>query len=186
MIVFGGAQSANDLHDVDWLRDELRFIEQCLASDTGFFGICLGAQMLAQVLGARVDKHPEGLTEVGHTCVYPTDAGHDFLDDPIDIMQWHREGFELPREATLLATNEVFPNQAFRLAEHIVGVQFHPEVNPEVLAIWHERNKKRRPGQLNDDDRARMMRDSRHNDARITDWLGRFLTRWTRVSQSAR
>ena len=184
VIVFGGAQSANDLHDVDWLRDELQFIEQCLICDIGFFGICLGAQMLAQVLGARVDRHPEGHTEIGHTRVYPTDAGQAFLNDPLNIMQWHTEGFELPRDATLLATNDVFPNQAFCLHEHVVGVQFHPEVNPDVLAIWHERNKIRRPGQLNDEDRARMMQDSRANDASITDWLDGFLTHWTRLSSA--
>jgi len=140
VIIFGGAPSANDDKEHDWVRPELDFIESCLTHDVGFFGICLGAQMLARVLGSTISAHPDGVR------------------------------------------SDVFENQAFELNRRVFGVQFHPEVNPAALAIWHERNKARSPEQFNDEQRAAMMNTAVHNDAAVTQWLGNFLTRWTRVS----
>jgi GMP synthase (glutamine-hydrolysing) len=179
VIVFGGANSANDCSDHEWVRRELVFVEQCLKHDVPFFGICLGAQMLARVLGARVRPHENELKEVGFCRVDPVPEDPEFLDAPLTVMQWHSEGFDLPPDTRRIATGDEFPNQGYRLNEHVLGVQFHPEVNPEVLAIWHERNKERKPGMLSDDDRASMMADAHRYDARITDWLSGFLTRWT-------
>ena len=185
VVVFGGAGSANDCGDFDWVRDELVFIERALAAAVPFFGICLGAQMLARVLGARVAPHPEGLVEIGFHEVRPTPESGGFLDAPLQVMQWHTEGFELPAGATRIATATGFENQAFRVDDATLGVQFHPEVNPEALAIWHRRNRERRPGQLTDDDRERMMNDA-HRHAPATDaWLDGFLGGWTRRAARA-
>lgn len=180
VMIFGGANSANDCTDHEWVRRELVFIERCLEVGVPFFGICLGAQMLARVMGAAVRPHDQEMKEVGFCCVYPTAEGCDFLQSPLTVMQWHSEGFELPPGTRRIATGDVFPNQAFQLNEKVLGVQFHPEVNPEVLAIWHERNRIRKPGMLDDDDRAHMMADAHHHDANITHWLDGVLTRWTR------
>jgi len=76
VIVFGGAPSANDDDEHPWVRPELEFIEQCLTLEVGFFGICLGAQMLARVLGAEVTRHPEGLTEKILLVVTPLNNKH--------------------------------------------------------------------------------------------------------------
>lgn len=179
IVVFGGANSANDCTDHDWVRRELVFVEQCLAAGTPYFGICLGAQMLARVLGAQVRPHQRELKEVGFLQVDPVAAAPDFLREPLTVMQWHSEGFDLPPGTRLIATGEDFPNQGYRLNEHVLGVQFHPEVNPDVLAIWHERNRIRKPGQLKDEDRARMMVDAHKQDNSITQWLDGFLTQWT-------
>jgi len=179
VIVFGGAGSANDSDEHAWVRDELTFIESCLKVGTPFFGICLGAQMLARVMGASVDKHPQGHSEIGFCEVKPTDAGASFLGQPLKVMQWHKEGFELPSGAKHLAYSELFSNQAYSVGEHVVGVQFHPEVNLDVLRIWHERNKTRPSGVLDDTTRALHVADALECENSITAWLDSFLTEWT-------
>ena len=180
VIVFGGAGSANDDSEVDWVRKELEFIELALKTEVPLFGICLGAQMLAKVLGSKVYVHPANAKEVGFHQITPTSAAGEFLTEPLHVMQWHSEGFDLPADCVLLAEGQEFPNQAFRYNDSTYGVQFHPEVNPDVLAIWQERNKRRRPGQLDDAARAKQMQDAKRFDQCNTEWLDRFLTRWTR------
>lgn len=178
VIVFGGAPSANDTDQFEWARQELLFIEQCLKTETPFFGICLGAQMLARVLGAQVYTHPKELTEIGFFDVEPLPGHSQFMPDTLTVMQWHREGFELPSGATHLATSERFANQAFSYGENALGVQFHPEVNPEVLAIWHERNRKRATGVLTEEERIKQRQDASKHDAHISQWLNNFLSDW--------
>lgn len=179
VVVFGGADSANDCDCHDWLRRELVFVEQCLKQNKPYFGICLGAQTLARVLGAEVRPHEEEIKEVGFCRVDPVPDHSDFLDEPLMVMQWHAEGFDIPPGTRRIATGEEFPNQGYSLNEKVIGVQFHPEVNAEVLAIWHERNRLRKPGQLSDEDRARMMKDAHTHDASVSRWLDGFLTQWT-------
>lgn len=183
IIVFGGANSANDCSDFDWVRRELVFVERCLKHDVPFFGICLGAQILARVLGARVRPHERDLKEVGFHRVDPVPDEQDFLAEPLTVMQWHSEGFELPPDTRRIATGDDFPNQAYRLNDHVMGVQFHPEVNADVLAIWHERNRIRKPGQLSDEDRSIMMQDAHRHDATITQWLDGILGDWSSQRQ---
>ena len=179
VMVFGGANSANDCSCHDWVRRELVFVEKCLKQETPFFGICLGAQMLARVLGATVRPHDNEIKEVGFCRVDPVPEQEDFLASPLTVMQWHSEGFDLPSGTQLIATGEEFPNQAYSYSEKVLGVQFHPEVNAEVLAIWHERNRERQPNYLTDEQRANMMRDAHTHDASVTAWLDGFLARWT-------
>lgn len=183
VVVFGGANSANDCSDHQWVKRELNFVEQCLKSDTAFFGICLGAQMLARVLGAQVRPHEKELKEIGFNRVDPVADEPDFLTSPLTIMQWHSEGFDLPPSTRRIATGDDFPNQAYRLNDRVLGVQFHPEVNPDVLAIWHERNKARPTGVLTEEQRVAMMADAHRFDSDITTWLDGFLTRWTQLCE---
>ena len=182
VIVFGGAPSANDDDTHEWVRPELDFIEACLTHNVGFFGICLGAQMLARVLGSTISAHPDGLTEIGQCVIEPTAKSKGFLTKAMTVMQWHREGFDLPSGAINIARSDAFENQAFRLNERTFGVQFHPEVNPEALAIWHQRNRAKSPDQFNDDQRAAMMATAVKHHPAVSEWLGGFLTQWTRVS----
>jgi GMP synthase (glutamine-hydrolysing) len=132
--MFGGPMCALDCH-IPAIREELDWMPGMLASGKPFVGICLGAQMLARVLGARVWPHPEGRVEIGYTPIVPTQQGRELFQGPMKMFQWHRDGFDLPNGAELLATNEHFPQQAFRYG-NAYGVQFHPEVTPEIMQRW--------------------------------------------------
>lgn len=177
VVVFGGAGSAND--DVEWVREELKFIERILARDVPFFGICLGGQMLAKVLGAEVSCHPASVREVGFHPVFPTPDSGDFLTETLTVMQWHSEGFSLPDGSVRIASGELFENQAFRYSDRHFAVQFHPEVNPAALEIWQERNKKRESGRLDDCTRKLHMAEAVQHDQQISTWLNDFMYRWT-------
>ncbi len=142
-VIFGGPMSVNDGHDMPGIGAELAFMPKILESDTPFLGICLGAQLLARTLGADVWPHPKGLTEIGYYRIIPTKAGATYFDGPTMFYEWHREGFDLPASATLLATGETFTNQAFRYGERALGIQFHPEVTREMIGKWTEQGVER-------------------------------------------
>src|SRR6266851_4749768 len=112
-IIFGGPMSANDRDD--FVRREIDWLEVPLGEKKPFLGICLGAQMLAAHLGSRVFKHPDDHAEVGYYPIRPTEVGRSVCDPwPEQVYQWHREGFDLPLGAELLAEGDSFPVQAFR------------------------------------------------------------------------
>ncbi|MBL8250661.1 MAG: glutamine amidotransferase [Candidatus Competibacter sp.] len=135
-VVFGGPMSANDDGALPGIRAQLDWIPRALASGRPFLGVCLGAQLLARALGATVKPHPAGLAEIGYFEVRPTPAGQALFDAPLHVYHWHREGFELPAGAELLAGGERFPHQAFRDGANTFGVQFHPEVDRRILEAW--------------------------------------------------
>src|SRR5215470_6452893 len=112
-VIFGGPQSANDTDE--FIRREIDWIAVPLAEKKPFLGICLGAQMLAKHLGARVAPHPEGKAEVGYYPIHVTETAHAVCGHwPSVVYQWHREGFELPHGAKLLAEGDIFRVQAMR------------------------------------------------------------------------
>ena len=123
VVVFGGPMSANDEH-LDGIATELRFMETVLASDKPFFGICLGGQILARALGARVYLHDEGNVEVGYTQIHPTDFGRPYFEHSEYFYQWHKEGFDMPDGASLLAAGTRFPNQAYLYGENKLRSSF--------------------------------------------------------------
>ncbi len=136
IVIFGGPMSANDDH-LDGIRAELGWLERTvLASDCPVVGICLGAQEIARVLGARVGPHPDGLVEIGYFEVRPTGVCASFLDRPTMFYQWHSETFEIPKGTVHLAENGSFPGQAFRHGEHVYGIEFHPEMTKDMIERW--------------------------------------------------
>ena len=133
-VVFGGPMSANDPDK--YVRREIDWIEIPLREQRPYLGICLGAQMLARQLGARVAPHPEGRVEVGYYPITPTDAGRALCPDwPARVYHWHGEGFQLPDGAELLARGRDFPIQAFRFG-NAFGLQFHPDVTYAMMYRW--------------------------------------------------
>lgn len=176
-IVYGGAQSANDSVERPFIRREIDWIARWVSLGRPFLGICLGGQLLARALGARVEFHPLGLAEIGYVLVRPTVAARGFLDCPQPFYEWHREGFEVPEQAELVATADVFPNQAFRYREHVYGLQFHPEVTPEIILAWMDESPEAldRPGAHC---RTRQEADVRRFNGRAQLWLQRFLFEW--------
>ncbi|RTL96104.1 glutamine amidotransferase [Ancylobacter aquaticus] len=186
-VVFGGPQSANDCHD--YVRAEIDWIGVPLREGKPYLGICLGAQMLARHLGARVAPHPEGLVEIGYYPIRATDAGTQLLQDPAalapagpahwpdHVYHWHREGFDLAAGAELLAEGPTFPNQAFRYGASAYGIQFHPEVTHHMMCRWTVRGGERLdlPGAR---PRRAHFTDRLQHDARIRLWLEAFVERW--------
>lgn len=135
-VVFGGPQSANDDHEAG-IKTELEWIEKtALPSGKPVLGICLGAQQIARVLGAKVGPHRDGKVEIGYCPVDPTPQGSSFLDEPMMFYQWHRETFEIPSETVHLAANETFPGQAYRYKDRVFGIEFHPEMTREMVVSW--------------------------------------------------
>lgn len=134
-VVFGGPMSANDPddyvnHEIDWMGVPLR-------ENRPFLGICLGAQMLVRHLGGRVETAPDGSCEIGWYPLQATKAGDDLMDWPQMVYQFHREGFDLPDGATLLATSgNCYPNQAFRYGQNAWAVQFHAELTEMMMRRW--------------------------------------------------
>ena len=134
-VIFGGPQSANDTDD--FIRRETDWIGVPLRDNKPFLGICLGAQMMARHLGARVLPHPQGHAEVGYYPIRPTAAGRAICPEwPDHVYQWHREGCELPADAELLAEGDSgFNVQGFRYGSGY-GIQFHPEVTQAMMHRW--------------------------------------------------
>ena len=176
-IVYGGAESANDDATKPYLRTELDWIERWLETGKPFLGLCLGGQMLARVLGARVDPHPESLYEIGYVPIDTAVGADGFLDGVSHVYHWHHEGFTVPAGAELLATGPVFPNQAYRYGRNAYGLQFHPEVTVPVMTRWMKE-----AGHMleypNAHPRARQLADAERFDAPLGSWLERFLDGW--------
>jgi GMP synthase (glutamine-hydrolysing) len=183
-IIFGGPMSAND--NEDWIRQEIDWIKVPLSEDKPFLGICLGAQMLARHLGHRVYAHPDGKVEVGYYPIEPTADGHGVCDCafPSQVYQWHREGFDLPAGATLLASGEEFEAQAFRYGSRAFGLQFHPEVTYDMMCCWTKRGEDRMalPGAH---PAERHFEGWRQHDAATALWSDAFLSAWTRQDEAA-
>jgi len=177
VIIFGGPMSAND--GDDWIRREIDWIGVPLKEKKPLLGICLGAQMLARHLGHRVRPHPQGRVEVGYYPIDPTEHGHKVCDCrfPDRVYQWHREGFDLPNGAVLLAKGRDFEAQAFSYGPSAFGLQFHPEVTLPMICRWSARASERLdyPG-------ARPLH--RHfegwfrHDRAVARWCSAFLESW--------
>lgn len=171
-VVFGGPMSANDADD--FVRQETDWLSVPLMEDRPFLGICLGAQMLVNHLGGTVGGHDDGLVEIGWYPIRATPEGQSLLHWPEMVYQFHREGFSLPRDATLLATSDTYPNQAFRYRDNAWGIQFHAELTRLMMQRWvvHGAHRFVLPGAQQGRDHlgGRMIWD-----VHLRRWLGDFL-----------
>jgi GMP synthase-like glutamine amidotransferase len=128
LIVMGGPMSVNDERDLSWLVDEKRFVREAVGAGKPVLGICLGAQLIASAMGARV--YPNRVKEIGWLSVFgvPSDSPSVFRFPPVaDVFHWHGETFDLPPGAVRLARSEHCENQAFQLGRRTLGLQFHLE-----------------------------------------------------------
>lgn len=131
VIALGGPMSVNDEHQLPWLRDEKRFVAEAIHAGKAVLGICLGAQLMANVLGARVYPGPE--KEIGWFPVMAaTQAPESFaFPQSVAVFHWHGETFDLPAGAWHLASSAGCRHQAFQLGARAIGLQFHLETTPE-------------------------------------------------------
>jgi GMP synthase-like glutamine amidotransferase len=140
IIAMGGPMSVNDDATFPWLTEEKRVIGEAVRAGIPFWGVCLGVQLLAASLGARVYPGPE--PEVGLLPVELTDEGRadevfGNLETGLATLQWHGDTFDLPDGAARLASSSAYENQAFRFGS-AYGVQFHLEVSAEMAREWSE------------------------------------------------
>jgi len=133
-VVFGGPMSANDTED--FVKSEINWLDVPLREKRPLLGICLGAQMLVRQLGGKVQANADGSTEIGWYPLRPTEKGRLLMHWPRMVYHFHREGFDLPHGAELLAEGDTYPNQAFRYGGHAWGLQFHAELTRAMMHRW--------------------------------------------------
>ncbi len=137
LIFMGGPMSVND--DLDYVRREMEVIRQAAPRGLPMLGVCLGSQLIAKALGARVYRNK--VKEIGWFPVRWTEAAAEDvllagLPNPATVFHWHGETFDLPEGAAWLASSDACPHQAFRCGGNIYGLQFHLEVTPGMIAGW--------------------------------------------------
>ncbi len=137
LVVLGGPVGVYQTEAYPFLADELRLLEARLKANRPTLGLCLGSQLIAAALGAKVA--PSGHSEVGFSRLTLNDAGQA---SPlrhlagVEVLHWHGDTFALPDGATLLASTELCRHQAFALGPNILALQFHPEPDAAGLERW--------------------------------------------------
>ena len=137
LIVMGGPMGVYDDLEYPWLRQEKSLIRESIDGGKIVLGICLGAQLIADVMGAKVTKNK--YREIGW---FPVNREIDGSESPLadafpevlDVFHWHGDTFEIPEGARLLAISEACRNQGFLHDDRVVGLQFHLETTPESAA----------------------------------------------------
>ena len=136
LVVMGGPMSANDEKDYPWLRNEKLFIEKVMKADKVVVGICLGAQLVANVLGSKITRNQD--KEIGWYPIKMTSESRGagpfkIFPDEFTVFHWHGETFDIPRGAIRIAESAGCANQGFLYSGKVVGLQFHLEVTKESI-----------------------------------------------------
>lgn len=148
LIMMGGPMSVNEEETYPFLRREIALVKKSIDDGKKVFGVCLGAQIMAKALGARVYRGPQ--PEIGW---YDIELTEDGIRDPVikglavqprtgafqskfKVFHWHGETFDIPEGAVRTAKSELYPNQAFRYGDRAYAFQFHIEVKKEMIYEW--------------------------------------------------
>jgi GMP synthase-like glutamine amidotransferase len=140
LIIMGGGMSVNDEQQYPWLITEKQFIRQCIENGKVVIGICLGSQLIANALGARVYRNNQ--KEIGWfpiRKIQPVNSRiFEALPDEITVFHWHGETFDLPPGAELIASSEACKNQIFVIGDRAIGFQCHLETTADSLTSLSE------------------------------------------------
>ena len=138
LVVLGGPIGVYEEEAYPFIQDELRLLQARLNAKRPTLGICLGCQMIARALGAKV--YPGGRKEIGWKPLVLTDAGRvsplAAFADGAPVLHWHGDTFDLPEGATLLASTDIYPHQAFTCGNQVLALQFHIETTEKGLERW--------------------------------------------------
>ncbi|WP_413558893.1 type 1 glutamine amidotransferase [Bdellovibrio sp. HCB209] len=126
VVICGGSMDTFEVDKFPWLHTEKAYIRDLIANNVKIFGLCLGSQLIADIMGGKVHIHEPGW-EVGFVPVQTTEG------ETIQAFHWHHCTFELPPGAELIATNSFCKNQAYKLGNNIVATQFHPETTEDWI-----------------------------------------------------
>jgi GMP synthase (glutamine-hydrolysing) len=141
IVILGGPMNVYEEDRYPFLKNEDLFIKEAIQRGKSVLGICLGAQLIAKALGAKVFKAP--LKEIGWYDVSLTEDGlkdslFSHLPKTLSVFQWHEDTFEMPNAGKLIATSTSVPHQAFKYGENAYGLQFHLEVTEKMIREWME------------------------------------------------
>jgi GMP synthase (glutamine-hydrolysing) len=148
LVIMGGPMAVYEMDRHTFLIKEAMLLERAVRAGKCILGVCLGAQMVAHVLGARVYPGPQ--KEIGWYDATLTPHGmSDALmselklpdKDAARVFQWHGDTFELPPGSVRLALSDLYSNQAFRYTDRVYGLQFHIEVTPAIVSAWLKHEK---------------------------------------------
>ena len=136
LVIMGGPMGTGDTDRYPWLTPEKLFIREAIAAGKAVLGVCLGAQLIAAALGARV--YPNTHREIGWFDIQRSPAGADHaiggcFPPQFKVFHWHGDTFDLPTGALRIASSAACRNQGFVLGQRVAGFQFHPETTPESL-----------------------------------------------------
>ncbi|MBL7215796.1 MAG: type 1 glutamine amidotransferase [Phycisphaerae bacterium] len=173
LAIMGGLMNIYEHDAYPWLVGEKAFIKDAIDASKKVIGVCLGSQVIADVLGGKVTQNPQ--KEIGWHTVTLTEAGQNspvFSDIPkeMDVFQWHGDAFSIPPGAIHLATNQTCANQAFLYGSHVLGLQFHLEYSRESIEkmLTHCADELVDGPTINDPETIRASCDK---IPQITDWL---------------
>jgi GMP synthase-like glutamine amidotransferase len=141
VVILGAPESAND--DFPYLLEEQKLIKKTVDDNVPLLGICLGSQLIAKTFGGNVYPGPK--KEIGFYHDLKIDSNPKLFSgftNPFTVFHWHGDTFDLPEKATRLAHSENYQNQAFQIGS-AVGLQFHLEVNEEMINLWLDKTEEK-------------------------------------------
>ena len=142
LVVMGGPMGVHDEAEYSWLAGEKKYIRSAIDAGKKLLGICLGSQLIADVLGARVYKNDQ--KEIGWWPLHTIDTKHTLTKNfpaQFNVFHWHGDTFDLPSGATLLFSTDACRNQGYLVGTKIAALQFHMEVNESLVAQMMQHGK---------------------------------------------
>ena len=141
LVILGAPESVND--DLPYLQAEQKLIKKTVDDNIPVLGICLGSQLIAKTFGGKVYRGPKKEIGFYHDLKIDTDSKlFSGFTNPFTVFHWHGDTFDLPERAVRLAHSENYQNQAFQI-NSAVGLQFHLEVNAEMVNLWLDKTREK-------------------------------------------
>jgi GMP synthase-like glutamine amidotransferase len=143
ILIMGGPMNVYETDKYPFLLKEEEFLREAIAKKIPVLGICLGAQILAKISGAKVYKSEK--KEIGWYRVALTESGQSDklfkgIKGKFSVFQWHEDTFDIPKSGVHLVEGDSVDNQAFRVGECAWGLQFHPEMISQLIKVWVDRS----------------------------------------------